>query len=428
MCLTIPGKIIRINDKIATIKRFDGEKEVNIITVPSAKVGDWLLATVGLAVKKIDEKDAKEIIDLLESRKIIKEDELSEKFKNTIIASKGRTLDKEEVKYLLGLNNPKEAEALFIEADIVRKQNLKDFICLHGIIEFSNYCQNNCTYCGVRCENKKLTRFRMPVDKIIKTADDAVNKKGYKMLVLQSGMDSGFTDDELERVVKGIKEKCRVFIFLSIGERTTKTYERLKKAGADGVLFRFETTNPDLYKRHHLSGFKKGDMQNRFKLLEEMKNMKYYIATGPLIGLPGQTVDDLASDIIFMRDFKVNMVSMGPFIPSNETPLKNEKKGNVEFALKMIAVSRLVIPKSRIVVASSLEAIDKEGRKMGLQSGGNSIMFNLTPPQYRENYKIYPGKKSLPEESWEKYALFSGEEDSYQMIEDEIRNSLSIKN
>ncbi|MCR4284216.1 MAG: [FeFe] hydrogenase H-cluster radical SAM maturase HydE [Parcubacteria group bacterium] len=427
MCLTIPGKIIKIDGNIASVKRYDGIKEVNISTTPGVKKGDWLLATVGLAVKKINEKDAKEIIDLLESHRLIREDKLSKKFKEIILNSKKGELKKDEIEYLLSLDNKDEIESLFSEADVVRKTSLKDFICLHGIIEFSNYCGNNCLYCGVRAENRNLTRFRMSPEEVVATADEAVNKKGYKMLVLQSGMDLGYRDEEIERIVKGIKERCRVFVFLSVGERSPEAYEKFKKAGADGVLFRFETTNPSLYEKYHPGGVNKGNKENRFELLKKMKEMGYYIASGPLIGLPGQTISDLANDIIFMKDFKVNMVSMGPFIPSKETPLKDEEKGDMEMALKMIAVSRLVMPRSRIVVASSLETLDKEGRKKGLQSGGNSIMFNLTPAKYREDYKIYPGKKSLPEESWEKYALFSGEEDSYQMIEDEIRSGLSAR-
>lgn len=427
MCLTIPGKIIKIDGNVASVKRYDGIKEVNITTTPGVKIGEWLLATVGLAVKRINEKDAKEIIDLLESHRLIKEDKLSKKFKDTILKSKKKNLEKEDIKYLLSLNNKDEIESLFSEADVVRKTSLKDFICLHGIIEFSNYCGNNCLYCGVRSENKNLTRFRMTPEEVVDIAEEAVNKKGYKMLVLQSGMDIGYQDNEIENIIKKIKERCRVFIFLSIGERSPKAYTRFKEAGADGVLFRFETTNPKLYEKYHPGNINKGNKKNRFQLLKKMKKMGYYIASGPLIGLPGQTISDLADDIIFMRDFKVNMISMGPFIPSKETPLKDESKGTMDLALKMIAVSRLMIPRSRIVVSSSLETLSKEGRKKGLQSGGNSIMFNLTPAGYRENYKIYPGKKSLPEESWEKYALFSGEEDSYQMIEDEIKSGLSFK-
>lgn len=423
MCLTIPGKIIDIKGDIASIKRYDGVKKVDISAVPGVKRGDWLLATIGLAIKKIDEKDAKEIIDLLESRHIIKEENLSQKFKDVLLASKSRDLTKEEIKYLLFLDNPEEIESLFSEADMMRKINLKDFICLHGIIEFSNYCQNNCLYCGIRKDNKNLARFRMTMDEVIETADEAVNKRGYKMLVLQSGMDLGYTDKTLLEIVKKIKEKCHVFIFLSIGERSDGIYKKLKKGGADGVLFRFESTNSELYKKYHLSGVGKGDIKNRFDLLKKMKEMGYYIATGPLIGLPGQTIDNLADDILFMKEFDVQMVSMGPFIPSKETPLGNEPAVDINLALKMIAVSRLIMPQSRIVIASSVEILDKNGRKKGLQCGGNSIMFNLTPIKYRANYKIYPGKKDLPEENWEKYALFSGNEDSYQMLEEELKGS-----
>lgn len=430
MCLTIPGQVIEIKNQKALLKTSSGVRQINIGLLSRVKVGDWLLATTDLAVKKIKARDAEEILELLAGKRVTNLKNVSSKFQKIIQAAQVRNLTKEEIVYLLKTEG-QEKEALFSEADAIRKENLKDFICLHGIIEFSNYCVNNCFYCGLRRDNQTIKRYRMSIPEIVKVADEAVNKIGYKMLVLQSGVDKWYTDEMLADIVKKIKARCRSFIFVSVGERSADCYKRMKEAGTNGVLFRFETSNKNLYKNLHPKDTPKGDFENRLALLKEMKKIGYYISSGPMIGLPGQTIEDLANDILTMKKLGVGMVSMGPFIPCDNTPLKNQKsntknqnwnkRNKIEMTLKMIAVARLVMPKARIPVTTALETLDRHGaRKKGLQSGANSLMFNLTPTKYRSKYKIYPNKFFGRDKDLEDFALYRGKE-SWEMLEKEFK-------
>lgn len=420
MCLTIPGKVTKIKGKKALLEIINGVRSVNIGALSSIKVGDWLLSTTDLAVKKINEKDAEEILDLLSGQKFTDVANLSPKFKEIIQNAQIRDLKKEELVYLLGVKGI-EMEALLSEADATRKENIKDFICLHGIIEFSNYCQNNCTYCGLRSDNKSIKRYRMNIDEIVKVALDAVNNIGYKMLVLQSGLDNFYTDEMLVEIIKKIKKGSKCFIFVSVGERSVDCYKKMRKAGASGVLFRFETSNPKLYNSLHPKSTLKGGLQNRLDLLRELKKIGYYISSGPIIGLPGQTLKDLANDILLMKKLNIGMVSMGPFVPCDSTPLADKPHGDINLSLKMIAVSRLIMKESRIPVTTALETLDpKNARKKGLTSGANSLMFNLTPEKYREKYKIYPNKFHGRDKDLEDFTLYEGKE-SWEMLEKEFK-------
>jgi biotin synthase len=420
VCLTIPGKVIEIKDKNALLKTSSGVRQINIGLISRVKVGDWLLASTDLAVKKIKAKDAEEILELLSGKKISDTNKVSFKFREILKNAQIRDLTKEEIIYLLKTKG-QEKEVLFSEADAVCKENLKDFICLHAIIEFSNYCVNNCFYCGLRGENKTIKRYRMSVPEIVKVADDAVNKIGYKMIVLQSGADTWYTDKMLVEIIKKIKAKSRCFIFVSVGERSIECYKKMKEAGANGVLFRFETSNQKLYKKLHPKDTLKGSFKNRLALLKKIKKIGYYISSGLIIGLPSQTTKDLADDIFMMKKMGVGMASMGPFIPCDKTPLTKEPHGDIELSLKMIAVSRLAMPKARIPVTTALETLDPQNaRKQGLQGGANSLMFNLTPAKYRSKYRIYPNKFHGRDKDLEDFALYKGKE-SWEMLTREFK-------
>lgn len=433
MCLTIPAQVIKLENNQAVIRSGNEVKEVKGPLISNLKVGDWILYINNLALEKISKKDAKEIIELLESSQNVNVAKLSGQFRNIIEASRLRDLTKKEIIYLLNTQEF-EKEALFSEANIIRKTYLKDFICIHGIIEFSNFCKNDCLYCGLRTENHILPRYRMRVDEIVDTAEWAVHKKGYKLLVLQSGEDYFYTTEILCEIIKKIKKKCRVFIFVSIGERGYECYKKMKEAGASGVLFRFETSNPELFKKLHPQGkprrnLTKGkiltgkNFKRRFEHLKFMRELGYFIATGSLIGLPGQTVEDLADDILATKKW-AHMVSMGPFIPCDNTPLSSSPSGDVEMNLKMIAILRLLMKRIRIPVTTALESLAGEkGRRRALQAGANSLMFNLTPAKYRSLYKIYPDKFYQEESLWEKYGLFKYEE-SYKMLEERMQKEL----
>jgi biotin synthase len=423
MCLTIPAQITKLEEGKAVVRENNRFKQVRISLVPDLKVGDWILYINDLALEKIPKNEAKKIWELLKApHQKIDISKLSGKFKDIIQASKSRDLTKKEIAYLLQTKGL-EQKALFSEANLVRKTYIKDFICIHGIIEFSNFCKNDCFYCGLRMENKKLKRYRMSIDEIVKRADWAVNKKGYKLLVLQSGEDYFYTDDMLAEIIRKIKERRRVFVFMSVGERGYDCYKKMKDAGASGTLFRFETSNPELFKRLHPQGKK---IESRFEHLRFMKELGYFIATGSIIGLPGQTIEDMVDDILVIQKYG-HMVSMGPFVPCDNTPFSEEKAGDPEMNLKMMAVLRLLMPGARIPAVTALKTLlGEEGRKRALLAGANSLMFNLTPAKYRPLYKIYPNKFFKKEEMWENYGLFKYEE-SYKMLEERMTKEIEKK-
>ncbi|MBD3156524.1 [FeFe] hydrogenase H-cluster radical SAM maturase HydE [Candidatus Peregrinibacteria bacterium] len=416
MCLTIPAKVVKIHGNKAVIKQGDVQKTISIKAVSEVTVGDWVLYMSDIAVQKVDKKDAKEILELLEHVQKTDPDTLDPQFVKIIKNSKERPLEKEEIEYLLKCEG-REAEALFSEADMMRRANINDFFCIHGIIEFSNYCINDCAYCGLRKENATIKRYRMPIDEIVETVDEAVRGKGYKLIVLQSGDDPYYTKEKLVEMVKKIKEKTRVFIFMSIGQRDYETYKELREAGANGVLFRFESSNPDLFKKIHKNG---KDLKTRIEHLKFMKELNYFIASGSIIGLPGQTISDLADDIITMRENKFDMISMGPFVPCKHTPFENDNPGTEEMNLKMISILRLEMKDTKIPVVTALETLDPvNGRKNAIQAGANSLMFNLTPEKYAEHYEIYKRKEALNTRMWEKYGLYNTDE-SYKMLEEKL--------
>ncbi|MFA6422842.1 MAG: [FeFe] hydrogenase H-cluster radical SAM maturase HydE [Patescibacteria group bacterium] len=419
MCLTIPAKILKTSGTTAEIEKDNTKITINISAIPEAKKDDWILYISDFAIKIISTKDAKEILTLLESRPKISNQNLSKKFTKIIEKIRlNHKITKSEIIYLLNTKGD-ELETLFAEADVARKAHLKDFICIHGIIEFSNYCSNDCHYCGIRCQNKELQRFRLKPVEIIEGAKLAY-KKGYKILVLQSGEDHYYATEMLIDIVKKIKSESKLFLILSIGERDLKTYKDLKKAGANGVLFRFETSNPKLFKNMHPHG---KTLEKRLAHLKFFKKLGYYIATGSIVGLPNQTIDDLADDIIETRRW-ANMITLGPFIPAKNTPLASFEKGSVELTLKMIAIYRLLNSGTRIPVTTAIETLDKNGRKKALSCGANSLMFNITPDKYRKLYQIYDNKYFSEEKMWEKYGLFDLE-GSYRMLEEKMAKELN---
>lgn len=419
MCLTIPAKVVSVENscvnlplKRITIRDSRGERTINALPA-DIKAGDWVLYASDMAVEKISEDDAREILELLEPKSYIDISRLDSVFLEILKACHTRELKREEITRLLSASEDAEMNALFSEANTIRQAKLRDFFCIHGIIEFSNYCVRNCLYCGLRRDSKDIRRYRMTPDEIVNSVYDAVNRHGYKLIVLQSGDDFYYTDDMLCGIIRKIKEKCRVFIFMSVGERSRTSYEKMKDAGANGVLFRFETSNKTLYNSIHPGQ----SYDERITLLREMKKMGYFIATGFLIGLPGQTVENIADDIITTKSIGANMVTVGPFIPSDTTPMAVHPAGSAAMTLKVTAVSRLLMPKAKIPVTTALETIEnEEGRRLGLSSGANSLMFNLTPEKFKDDYRIYPNKYHGKEEFWEKYGLYK-EEMSYKMLE-----------
>lgn len=278
---------------------------------------------------------------------------------------------------------------LFTKADAIRKQYVGDEVHLRGLIEFSNICKRTCFYCGLRNENHNLTRYRLSEDEIIKFAKHGA-ELGLKTVVLQSGEDSYFSIDKLCKIVKAIK-KFDVAITLSVGEKTYKEYKALKDAGADRYLLRIETTDENLYKKLHPNM----SFKNRIECLYNIKELGYEIGTGCLVGLPNQTIESLANDILFFKELDADMVGIGPFIPHPDTPLGEcnlDLNKNFDLSLKVMALTRILLKDINIPATTAMETINPNGRIIALKSGANVVMPNITQGEYRKQYIIYPNK------------------------------------
>lgn len=301
-------------------------------------------------------------------------------------AEETHSLTKDEIVKLLETPLATDLSMLTEAADRVRAKYVGEEVHLRGLIEFSNYCKQNCLYCGFRRDNKNATRFRLTEEQIIKFAKDA-SEQGYKTVVLQSGEDPFFTTDKMKRIISEVK-KFDLAITLSIGEKTFEEYEAYKESGANRFLIRIETTDKDLYTKLDPDM----DWENRLKCLKDLRTLGYEVGTGCLVGIPNQTLESLADDILFFKEINADMIGIGPFIPNENTPLKDEKGGTFELALKVMAITRLLLPDINIPATTAMETLNPNGRIIALQSGANVVMPNVTQGDYRKFYEIYPGK------------------------------------
>ena len=288
-------------------------------------------------------------------------------------------------------------EALFAAADDVRRRYVGDGIHLRALIEFSNICRNNCCYCGLRRDNRNIKRYRIDADTIFNLAEYAARNMGLKTIVLQSGEDMFFDRDKLCDIIRRIKT-LDVALTLSIGEKTAAEYKAYKAAGADRFLLRIETTDRDLY--HQLDPGM--SWQNRRRCLADIAAAGLEVGSGVMVGLPGQTIESLADDILFFREINADMIGIGPFIPHPDTPLKDAAGGTLEMSLKVMALTRLLLPDINIPATTAMETLAPDGQTKALQAGANVIMPNVTLTQYRRHYELYPGKSTTnytPDES-----------------------------
>lgn len=297
-------------------------------------------------------------------------------------AEETHNLTKIEIVALLKSN----CDELFTAADRVRKKYVGDEVHLRGLIEFSNYCKQNCLYCGFRRDNKNATRYRLTEEQIVKFAKDA-HEFGYKTVVLQSGEDPYFTVDKMTKIISEVK-KFDLAITLSIGEKSFEEYKAYKEAGADRYLIRIETTDKNLYSKLDPDM----DWNNRIQCLEDLRKTGFEVGTGCLVGIPEQTLESLADDILFFKEINADMIGIGPFIPNSNTPLKDAEGGKFEAALKVMAITRLLCPDINIPATTAMETLNPNGRIIALQSGANVVMPNVTQGDYRKFYEIYPGK------------------------------------
>ncbi len=299
-------------------------------------------------------------------------------------------LSRQEIIYLLNLSDQNDLQNLYNRADEVRAKYCGDEVHLRGIIDFSNHCEQNCLYCGLRADNKELKRYRMSPEEIIDTAKQIINS-GIFTIVLQSGEDNYYDTDLISYLIYSIKQIADVAITLSLGERGFDEYQKWKIAGADRYLLKHETANPKLYSVYHLHQ----QLEERITHLKYLKKLGYQIGSGNLIGLPMQTIEDIADDILLCKELDLDMAAFGPFIPSPFTPYRNKKSATVELTLKTMAIARIVLKSVHIPATTALATIDENGRIKGLKAGANVIMPDFTPSPYREQYQIYANRKCM---------------------------------
>lgn len=314
------------------------------------------------------------------------------------------SLNQQDIIELLKIDD-KAIPELFARAYDIKSKYVGNKVYYRGIIEFSNICEKNCYYCGIRKDNHEPKRYRMTRSEILEAAKFAL-KSEYGSLVLQSGeiRNEAFAT-YIESILRDIKNLSdgKLGITLSMGEQNLETYRRWYEAGAHRYLLRIETSNSELYEKLHPRDH---DFKARFQALEDLKKRGYQVGTGIMIGLPGQSREDLADDILFMKENDIDMIGMGPFIPHQDTPMadslgefENFRDSQLELSLKMIAVTRLVLKNVNIAATTALQALDPIGREKGLQAGANIIMPNITDTKYREGYQLYENKPCLDENS-----------------------------
>jgi biotin synthase len=316
-------------------------------------------------------------------------------------------LDHDTIVGWLRERDPAALERLWARGDTVRAAHVGDAVHLRGLIEISNHCVRHCLYCGIRSCSEGITRYRMSADEIVACAGEA-KRLGYGTVVLQSGEDPGLTRDFISGVIRTAKAETGLAMTLSLGEREDDDLRAWKAAGADRFLLRFETSDPELYRRIHPS--MPGTVSDRVAQLLRMREIGYEIGSGVMVGIPGQTWDTLACDIELLRDLDIDMIGIGPFLPSPRTPLGGEAAERLRASdeeqvpndelttLKVVALTRLVCPEANLPSTTALATLDPAmGREFGLVRGANIVMPNVTPPAYRVLYEIYPGKACVHE-------------------------------
>lgn len=303
------------------------------------------------------------------------------------------TLNKEEIIELLQLKGA-DLNKLYTTADRIRAEYHGNEVHLRGLIEFSNYCIQNCHYCGLRKDNRQLTRYRLEAEQIIELAEQA-GELGYKTIVLQSGEDDYYDRELITHIISEIKAKVDTAITLSLGEKNYKDYKIWRDAGADRYLLRHETADPELYDRLHPGR----NLDSRIRCLKQLKELGYQVGSGNLLGLPGQTTESIARDIQLFKRLDLEMVGVGPLITHLRTPLADNENGTLELSLKVIALSRLLLPRAHIPATTALGTIHPEGRQKGLQVGANVVMPNVTSGRFRSLYQLYPDKICVQEEA-----------------------------
>ena len=289
-----------------------------------------------------------------------------------------------------------EDTALFEAADQVRREHYGTDVFLRGLIEFTNYCKNDCYYCGIRRSNRCAERYRLTPEQILSCCENGY-AMGFRTFVLQGGEDPRNTDEAICSLVDQIKTRypdCAVT--LSIGEKTRSSYQAYFDAGADRYLLRHETATDAHYRRLHPAEL---SLANRKRCLFDLKEIGFQVGAGFMVGSPGQTTKELLADLRFLQQLQPDMIGIGPFIPHHETPFAQEKPGTLELTLRMLSILRLMFPYVLLPATTALGTISPIGRELGLKAGANVMMPNLTPTDARKNYDLYDNKICMDEDA-----------------------------
>lgn len=307
-------------------------------------------------------------------------------------------LSREKMSLLIQCGTEEDREFLFSRARKVREREYGKDVYVRGLIEFSNICRNDCYYCGIRKSNEKADRYRLTPEEILSCAREGY-QLGFRTFVLQSGEDAWFTKERMEAIIRQIKEEFpECAITLSVGERRKEEYQCWYDAGAERYLLRHETADDSHYRRLHPSDM---SLANRKRCLSWLREIGYQVGAGFMVGSPGQTVDNLISDLDFLRELNPHMIGIGPFLAHRDTPFAHEENGSLQRTLIMLAILRLMFPKALLPATTALGTISPQGREQGLMAGANVLMPNLSPVAVREKYGLYDNKICTGEEAAE---------------------------
>lgn len=299
------------------------------------------------------------------------------------------TLSVREYEYLLTHCTPEIATYLAQKADAIRRKFYDNTVYIRGLIEISNYCKNDCLYCGIRKSNKTCTRYRLTPEDILECTRQGY-ELGFRTFVLQGGEDPWFSDERLVPLLKQIKhEHPDCALTLSLGERSYKSYAALRAAGADRYLLRHETIVPELYQQLHPQEM---HLDNRLACLRNLRSLGYAVGCGIMVGSPFQTMHDLARDLSFIEHFEPEMCGIGPFIPHHATPFATQPAGSVDVTCVLLSIIRIICPTVLLPATTALGSLGQEGRTHGILAGANVVMPNLSPSKVRKNYELYDNK------------------------------------
>ncbi|MBP1756617.1 MAG: hypothetical protein H6Q59_3015 [Firmicutes bacterium] len=321
--------------------------------------------------------DIKRLIDQLEEQRILSKEEFL-----TLLTE----IDDENRSYLRG------------RAKEVAEKQFGNRIYTRGLIEFTNYCKNDCYYCGIRRSNREVTRYRLTNEQILSCCKEGY-ELGFRTFVLQGGEDGSYSDADMVEIITMIKENypdCA--LTLSIGEKSYDSYRKFYQAGADRYLLRHETANEEHYNKLHPENLR---LANRKQCLLDLKKIGYQVGAGFMVGSPYQTNENIIEDLFFLKELSPEMIGIGPFLPHHQTPFAKEEKGSMELTLILISILRLMLPAALIPATTALGTIHPNGREEGILSGANVVMPNLSPTSVRKNYELYDNKICTGDEAAE---------------------------